>query len=275
MNTPAKLGAFGLLLVVTFGGAAAVGVAAGPIDVSPTTHGMTAENTMSSTPPAGGLLVSQDGYTFVPETRNLDGTTFAFVIQGPDGTPVTTFDIAHDRELHLIIASRDLQHFAHLHPTRDAQGRWSVQLPELAPGAYRAFADFQVTDGPALTIGIDLSVAGATAQRVPVQPTSTDTVDGYQVTLDSAPGTSESATITVRRDGQVVTTAPYLGAAGHLVALRDGDLAYLHAHPLDHQPRGPVHFSVHYPSPGTYGLFFDFKTDDGQVHTARFAVTSH
>jgi hypothetical protein len=274
LNTPAKLGAYGLLLVATFSGAAAVGAAAGPIDVSPTTHSMTEENTMSSTPPAGGLLVSQDGYTFIPETRNLDGTTFAFVIQGPEGTPVTAFDVAHDRELHLIIASRDLQQYAHLHPRRDDQGRWSVELPQLAPGAYRAFADFQVSDGPALTIGIDLSVAGATAQPLPVQPTSTDTVDGYRVTLDSDPGRSDVATITVRRDGQVVTTAPYLGAAGHLVALRDGDLAYLHVHPLDHEARGPVHFSVTYPAAGAYALFFDFKTADGQVHTARFVVIS-
>ena len=78
-------------------------------------------------------------------------------------------------------------------------------------------------------------------------------------------------TITVRRDGQVVTTEPYLGAAGHLVALRDGDLAYLHVHPLDDEPAGPVRFAVEVPSAGLYGLFFDFQVD-GQVRTARFVL---
>ena len=35
-----------------------------------------------------------------------------------------------------------------------------------------------------------------------------------------------------RADGEPVTDLqPYLGAYGHLVALRDGDLAYLHVHP--------------------------------------------
>ena len=39
-------------------------------------------------------------------------------------------------------------------------------------------------------------------------------------------------TLTVTKDGQPVTDLqPYLGAYGHLVALRAGDLAYLHVHP--------------------------------------------
>ncbi|NKX51639.1 hypothetical protein HER39_13910, partial [Arthrobacter deserti] len=39
-------------------------------------------------------------------------------------------------------------------------------------------------------------------------------------------------TVIVTRGGQPVKTLePYLGAYGHLVALRAGDLAYLHVHP--------------------------------------------
>lgn len=78
-------------------------------------------------------------------------------------------------------------------------------------------------------------------------------------------------TVTVRRDGEVVTTEPYLGAAGHLVALRDGDMAYLHVHPLDDELSGPVRFAIEVPSSGTYALFFDFLLD-GEVRTARFVV---
>jgi hypothetical protein len=56
-----------------------------------------------------------------------------------------------------------------------------------------------------------------------------------------------------------------------LVALRDGDLAYLHVHPLDDEPAGPVRFAMEVPSAGTYALFFDFQVD-GVVHTARFVL---
>ncbi len=105
-----------------------------------------------------------------------------------------------------------------------------------------------------------------------LEPQSVDTVDEYDVTLDrELTGAGSQVTVTIRRDGQVVTTEPYLGAAGHLVALRDGDLAYLHVHPLDDEPAGPVRFAVEVPSAGTYALFFDFQVD-GVVRTARFVI---
>jgi hypothetical protein len=181
----------------------------------------------------------------------------------------------HDRELHFILASRDLQQYAHLHPVRDDAGRWTVDLPDLPAGAYRAFADFEPTGADQLTLGIDLTAPGATNGAVPLEPRDEDSVDGLDITLERAPATSghdgTELTITVRRDGQVVTTEPYLGAAGHLVALRDGDLAYLHVHPLDDEPNGPVAFAAEVPSAGTYALFFDFQVD-GVVRTARFVI---
>ncbi len=55
-------------------------------------------------------------------------------------------------------------------PTLDPSGTWSIELPALAPGSYRAVADFVVHRGPALALGVDLSVAGEyrpTARRRP------------------------------------------------------------------------------------------------------------
>jgi hypothetical protein len=275
VNAGAKLGAYGVLLVALLGAGAAVGEAAGPIDVgeaTPHDASTTREPTTTSDLPAGGLLVSEDGYTLQPETRTLTPGPFAFTITSPDGTPLQDFQDLHERELHLVVASRDLQHYAHLHPTRDRDGRWSVDLPALPAGAYRAFADFRPADAGQYTLGVDLTAPGPTTTARSLRPQDTDEVDGYTVTLDrEGSGAGSEVTITVRRDGQVVTTEPYLGAAGHLVALRDGDLAYLHVHPLDDEPTGPVRFAVEVPSAGRYGLFFDFRVD-GQVRTARFVI---
>ena len=75
--------------------------------------------------------------------------------------------------------------------------------------------------------------------------------------------------MTVRKDGHVITDLqPYLGAFGHLVAMRSGDLAYAHVHPDDYLD-GTVHFDAELNSEGRYGLFFDFKYGD-TVHTATF-----
>jgi hypothetical protein len=52
------------------------------------------------------------------------------------------------------------------------------------------------------------------------------------------------------------------------VALRGGDLAYLHVHPTTGEA-GPVAFATEFPSEGRYRLFLQFK-HQGQVHTAAF-----
>jgi hypothetical protein len=40
----------------------------------------------------------------------------------------------HERDLHLIVVNRELTTFRHVHPTLDADGTWSVDLPALDPG---------------------------------------------------------------------------------------------------------------------------------------------
>ena len=55
------------------------------------------------------------------------------------------------------------------------------------------------------------------------------------------------------------------------MAMRTGDLAYAHVHPVEDDDAAPgvVTFDAELTSAGRYGLFFDFK-HDGTVHTASF-----
>ncbi len=80
------------------------------------------------------------------------------------------------------------------------------------------------------------------------------------------------------KDGRPVTDLqPYLEAYGHLVALREGDLAYLHVHPGGEpgdgktKPGPDIEFGAEVPSAGAYHLYLDFK-HDGVVRTAQFAL---
>src|SRR4029450_12965574 len=97
-----------------------------------------------------------------------------------------------------------------------------------------------------------------------------DDTDGYHVELSGHLEAGKASTLTMRisRDGAPVTDLqPYLGALGHLVALRDGDLAYLHVHP---NAGKELSFTVEGPSSGTYGLFLDVRPGE-HVHPARAA----
>jgi hypothetical protein len=54
---------------------------------------------------------------------------------------------------------------------------------------------------------------------------------------------------------------------GHLVALRRGDLAYLHVHPMAHGRPGVIEFHTEFPTAGHYRLFLQFAM---QVRSRRW-----
>ncbi|MFC9476413.1 hypothetical protein ACFTS5_29845 [Nocardia sp. NPDC056952] len=232
----------------------------------------------------GGLRITQDGYTLDLETTIAEPgkIDFRFRILGPDGSAVTEFDAIHDRELHLIVARRELTGFWHVHPRREADGTWAIQLDLPEAGAYRVFTDIAPRAlGRTITLGADLAIAGHYApQPVPAVNRAID-VDGYQVTVaGELRAEGDLLTLTVRKNGKAVTDLqPYLAAFGHLVILRAGDLAYVHVHPNGEPgdgttPSGPeVTFHTAVPGPGTYRLFLDFKHAD-VVRTAAFTLTT-
>lgn len=232
----------------------------------------------------GGLLVTQDGYTLDLDTTVAEpgAIDFRFRILGPDGTPVTEFDPIHDRELHLIVARRELTGFWHVHPVREADGTWAIQLELPEAGAYRVFTDIAPKElGRTITLGADLAIAGHYAPQPVPAVGRIATVDGYEVTVDGElRAEGDLLTLTVRKDGAPVTDLqPYLAAFGHLVILRAGDLAYVHVHPNGEPgdgvtPAGPeITFHTAVPGPGTYRLFLDFRHGD-VVRTAAFTLTA-
>ena len=231
-----------------------------------------------------GLAVSDAGYALgpvsAPATAGAAGEV-RFAVTGPDGRPVQDYDVVHDKQLHVVVVRRATASFRHVHPTLGADGTWSIPWTWEQAGSYRVFADFDPAgEQGQLTLGTDVQVGGAYAPQ-PLPPASrTATVDGYTVTLagDLATGAAQPLTFTVTWDGRPVTDLqPYLGAYGHLVALRAGDLAYLHVHPDDEGAQagpGPdVRFAAQAPSPATYRLFLDFQ-HGGTVHTAAFTLDS-
>jgi hypothetical protein len=289
----ASLRAAAYLTLLAFVLAAALGVGrlVGPVDVGsaqahPTDDGHGAgasqahdEGQADAGVMAGaGLAQALDGYRLaLLATRLAPGTarSFTFTVAGPDGEPVTTYDEAHERDLHLMVVRRDLTGFQHLHPTLDpASGEWSTDLA-LDPGSWRVLADFVPAGGDQVVLGADLLVEGAGTSA----PLGTDvlqsSVDGYEVALAASPVAGEETPLiaTVRQDGRPVTDlGDYLGELGHLVVLRDGDLAYVHGHPGERAGAGPtIPFAATFPSAGRYRLFLEFE-HAGAVHVAEFTV---
>lgn len=290
MNTPGpyqKIALFVLGLMVVFAASAAIGSAFEPartegdgLEEAMDAHAMEASAHGSAEHEPAGLGISAEGYTLQLSPSRFqrgEARELRFTVEDADGEPVTGFDELHERRMHLIVVRRDGTEFRHLHPEMDAAGTWTVPIGFDVAGVYRAFADFSV-DGEQRTLGGDLFVSGGDFEARPFPaPHPLDGTAGYEVRLDAGDavaGEPASLSFTVSRDGEPVEDlAPYLGAKGHLVALREGDLAFLHVHPEEEHEvaADEIEFAATFPSAGRYRLYLQFK-HDGVVRTAEFTV---
>jgi hypothetical protein len=281
VNTPVKLAAFAAVLAALFGGGALAGAAIGPEpveDAESPEHGASAAESHGggggheATPdPVRGLAVAGDGLRLVvvdDELRPGRAERLAFRIEDEHGETVRDFDVEHTKKMHLILARRDLTGFQHLHPEQGPDGTWTTDVRLPAAGSYRLFADFS-HGGEARTLATDLRVDGrANLEPLPAARATAVSDGGYDVRLDAGdarPGAEAELRFTISKDGKPVETEPYLGAGGHLVALREGDLAFLHVHPTGDGPS----FGATFPTAGRYRLFLQFQ-HEGRVQTVAF-----
>lgn len=280
MRTGIKLGGFAVAVALVFAGAYVIGRAVGPVEHTAEpdaghTMGSASGDMARETP--GGLQVSEHGSTLTVLTHDIVagvGVDFAFRIVDEAGAPVTSFRIGNEKPMHLIVVRRDLSGFDHVHPVLTEGGIWRIPLIFASGGQYRVFADFMLGDGHDVTLGADVAVAGDYRPQPLPAPAGTVTLGEYTVSAEGrlTPGRTGTLTLSIARFGQPVTDLePYLGAYGHLVALRAGDLAYLHVHPQAGPPGPKIVFGVEVPTAGDYRLYLNFQ-HGGVVRTAELTV---
>lgn len=246
--------AFLAVLGVVLGAGWLVGRAVGPVDEPVAGHG--------AGHGGGHYQLLLEETDLEPGTREL-----AFRVER-DGAPVTDYEVAHEKQLHLIVVRSDFQGFQHLHPSL-ADGVWRTPV-DLQPGDWKVYADFtpKGADPQVLSAGIDVPGNAVDAGTEDDDPRVTEVGD-YVVELrgDLAPGGTTVLTpyITYRDGREVTDLEPYLGALGHLVALRHETYDYLHVHPEG------LDFHTTVEEPGTYELYLQFQ-HRGTVHTAQFRL---
>jgi hypothetical protein len=287
MNTPRpylKISLFVLGLVAVFAASVAVGSAVDPAETESSemeetmdAHGAHDATAMGTHEPAG-LGISADGYTLRLEPTQVElgeKRELRFAVESEAG-PVTEFDELHERRMHLIVVRRDGVAFRHLHPEMDTSGTWSVPVTFRDAGVYRVFADFSVS-GAQETLAADVFVSGEKFEARPFPaPQSLTETGGYEVRLEAdepVAGETTALEFAVSQGGRPVDDLqPYLGADGHLVALREGDLAFLHVHPEEeHGAPDEIVFNAGFPTAGRYRLYLQFRHGN-VVRTAEFTV---
>lgn len=198
--------------------------------------------------------------------------------------PVRSFELVHEHVFHLFVVSRDLEYFAHLHPTLRRSGELDLGVTVPKEGAYQLIADFMPTGGAPQLVQKSFATAGYAGRFGEVPELAVDradkTVGDVRVnftTPDAVAGREQLITFELRdaaTDAPIQDLEPFLGATGHLL-LASADLEDVaHSHPVAaiSAHAGPtVVFQARFSRPGMYRMWAQFQRR-GEVLTAAFTI---
>lgn len=190
-----------------------------------------------------------------------------FTLKDAKGAPVKDLNTVHEKVLHLLVVSKDLSWFAHEHPTRRADGAFTMPMTFPAGGAYTLYFDFTPKGSPQQVVPAKVDASGTPKAAVPltVDADKPKTIDGFTVALDTEGaikvGGKAHMSFNITKDGKPVTTLrPYLGAMGHLVIISEDGSQFVHAHPHEGGEHGAGGHDAH----GGHGT--DGKKDEHAGH---------
>ena len=213
--------------------------------------------------------------------------------QTRSSAPFTDVVISHEEPMHLIVVSRDLQQFQHIHPQPTSRpGQYAVTLTFPAEGTYELYNQFARHSGADVLLSNVLTV-GAPSGPTQLTVDRTPKVSGnVRVGLEGAGAlqAGRTQTLTFRlEDAQtgepLANLQPFLGAAAHVAILSQDAQTFVHTHGQQMpamagmQPAGTsgrfgpeISFQNSFPRPGLYKIWGQFATNDGRVVTAAFVV---
>lgn len=176
--------------------------------------------------------------------------------------------IEHEKEMHFILISNDLEEYYHLHPEKEEEGRFRVNQA-LEDGTYQVFVDI-VPENKAYTPAPNLLQVGTeeTAKaHLHADNEWTKEVEGKTVTLEEVEAIAgEEVPLNFDMHGEQPET--HLGALGHVVIVDEGAEEYIHVHPASEDS---TTFNAHFTEPGMYKVWAEFKFD-GEIHVYPFVL---
>ena len=220
--------------------------------------------------------------------------------------PIRNYAIEMTKKLHVVVVSKDLSTFLHIHPVLGSDGRFRIDQQFPAAGVYYLYADGEPNDGDHQVFRFDLTVSTpGNAKHPDLTPTGREvTIGPYTVDLSkaqlSAGGMDMIQVQILKGDSPANDLHPYLGSPAHAVFLNSRDLSYVHVHPTpigvkmadmsgmspsemrkmtvdmpdsaSSPPNMMLHVSVK--EPGTYKMWLQFRGGD-QLYVAPFVLIAN
>lgn len=180
---------------------------------------------------------------------------------------VPELEIEHEKEMHFILVSNDLEAYYHLHPEKEVEiFRASQALEE---GTYQAFIDLVPVNKTYAPVADLLQVGAEKTAKAQLHADEewTKEIDGRTVTLEEVEieAGEEVPLVFTMHDDQ---PEAHLGALGHVVIIDEGAKEYIHVHPTSYSS---TTFNAHFTNPGLYKVWAEFKFD-GEIHVYPFIL---
>jgi hypothetical protein len=197
--------------------------------------------------------------------------SLALRVVAPDGTPVSHFELVHEKLIHLFLVSENLEFFEHIHPALQ-DNAFHIRTRLDHSGMYRLLADYYPTGS------------------VPQLSLSTLYVDGpaspphLKPSLAPSQGTNLKATLRIEPEQPMAGLETrlffdldpyeglerYLGVWGHMLVASEDLVDLIHTHPF--LAGGPtIQFNAIFPRAGLYRIWTQFQSH-GVVNTVVFTV---
>lgn len=190
----------------------------------------------------------------------------------PDGTPVSQFELVHEKLIHLFLVSENLEFFEHIHPALEADQAFHIRTRLNNSGMYRLLADYYPSGSvPQLSLST-LYVEG------PASPPH------LKLSLAPSQGTNLKAALRMEPEQPLAGLETrfffdldpyeglelYLGVWGHMLVASEDLVDLIHTHPFL-AGRPTIQFNVIFPRAGLHRIWTQFQRR-GVVNTVVFTV---
>ncbi len=192
-----------------------------------------------------------------------------FAVKGADGKSQRFPELVHEKPLHLILVSDDLNDFMHVHPELGEKNEFGIDVEFPRPGRWHAFAQSTPAGGVNQVERRAMEIEKSTPRAAP--PRTIAVKMDAPTLLTGRDLRIRFALTDAKTGGPVNDLQPYLGAWGHFILISEDKKTFIHAHPMeaagtahDHSvPLGPspemIEIVTGFDKPGRYKLWAQFQ----------------